>query len=117
MLLALAVSCSALCTRSFSPPLPALSTNRQQLYQLLSDRFPFWDVDLHQLDGLGGAAIREGIMHGPVLFPLEPWATRVHSSAQDLIVAMLQRDPAKRITAAEALKHPWFKQVLGGAAA
>jgi len=83
------------------------------LYQLLSDRFPFWDVDLHQIDGLGGAAIREGIVHGPVLFPLKPWCTSVHSSAQDLIVRMLERNVEKRITAAEALKHPWFKQVLG----
>ena len=84
-----------------------------QLYQLLSDRFPFWDVDLHQIDGLGGAAIREGIVHGPVLFPLQPWFTAVHSSAQDLIVKMLERDVDKRITAAEALEHPWFKDVLG----
>lgn len=84
-----------------------------QLYQLLSDRFPFWDVDLHQMDSLGGAAIREGILHGPVLFPLQPWCTAVHSSAQDLIIRMLERDVQKRITAAEALEHPWFKQVLG----
>ena len=84
-----------------------------QLYQLLSDRFPFWDVDLHQIDGLGGAAIREGIMHGPVLFPLQPWCTSVHSSAQDLIVKMLDRNVERRITAAEALQHPWFKEVLG----
>jgi calcium-dependent protein kinase len=84
-----------------------------QLYQLLSDRFPFWDVDLHQIDGLGGSAIREGIMHGPVLFPLRPWNTAVHASAQDLIVKMLDRNVDRRITAAEALQHPWFAQVLG----
>jgi calcium-dependent protein kinase len=83
-----------------------------QLYQLLSDRFPFWDVELHQIDSLGGSAIREGIMHGPVLFPLQPWCTTVHSSAQDLIVRMLDRNPETRITAAEALEHPWLKMVL-----
>lgn len=83
------------------------------LYQLLSDRFPFWDVSLEQMDGLGGSAIREGIMHGPVLFPLQPWAISVHPSAQDLIVRMLDRNVERRITAAEALQHPWFAEVLG----
>lgn len=87
------------------------------LYQLLSDRFPFWDVDLHQIDSLGGMAIREGIMHGPVLFPLQPWATEVHPSAQDLIMRMLQRDPQKRISAADALAHPFFAHALGAAPA
>jgi serine/threonine protein kinase len=52
-------------------------------------------------------------MHGPVLFPLRPWATAVHASAQDLIVKMLDRNVERRITAAEALQHPWFAQVLG----
>jgi serine/threonine protein kinase len=37
----------------------------------------------------------------------------VHSSAQDLIVKMLDRNVERRITAAEALEHPWFKEVLG----
>jgi calcium-dependent protein kinase len=83
-----------------------------QLYQLLSDRFPFWDVDLYQIDSLGGMAIREGIMHGPVLFPAHPWQREVHPSAQDLIVRMLQRDPEKRISAADALAHPFFVHAL-----
>lgn len=83
-----------------------------QLYQLLSDRFPFWDVDIHQMDSLGASAIRDGIMHGPVLFPLQPWCTSVHPSAQDLILKMLDRNVSRRITAAEALKHPWFSHAL-----
>lgn len=131
-------SCDAQHTKRLCPPLSACPPSQRlsdllpatatafalcttlccvQLYQLLSDRFPFWDVDLYQIDSLGGAAIREGIMHGPVLFPLKPWFTSVHSSAQDLIVRMLERDVSKRITAAEALAHPWFEEVLGAAAA
>jgi calcium-dependent protein kinase len=72
-------------------------------------------VELHQIDSLGGSAIREGIMHGPVLFPLQPWCTTVHSSAQDMIVCMLDRNPETRISAAEALEHPWLKQALQAA--
>lgn len=83
-----------------------------QLYQLLSDRFPFWDLDLHQLADLGGASIRDGILYGPVMFPLHPWNTDVHPSAQDLILKMLQRNPDKRITVEEALNHPWFAHAL-----
>lgn len=30
--------------------------------------------------------------------------------ARDLLFKMLEKDPAKRITALEALYHPWFKQ-------
>jgi serine/threonine protein kinase len=85
---------------------------RLQLYQLLSDRFPFWDVDLHRMDELGGAAIRDGILHGPVIFQAHPWNTSVHASAQDLILRMLDRNVARRITAAEALQHPWFAHAL-----
>lgn len=104
-------SCSAFAAAMFSL-LPCLCPGSMlQLYQLLSDRFPFWDVDLHQIDSLGGAAIREGIVHGPVIFPMVPWSTDIHQSAQDLILQMLQRDPKKRITASQALKHPWFAHV------
>lgn len=84
-----------------------------QLYQLLSDRFPFWDLDIHQMDALGGSAIREGILYGPVLFPQHPWNTSdIHPSVQDLIMRMLDRRAEKRITAQEALKHPWFEHAL-----
>eukprot|EP00879_Flechtneria_rotunda_P018403 GHRR01019304.1.p1 GENE.GHRR01019304.1~~GHRR01019304.1.p1 ORF type:complete len:210 (+),score=36.58 GHRR01019304.1:401-1030(+) len=82
------------------------------LYQLLSDRFPFWDVDINQIGSLGGAAIREGIVHGPVLFSYEPWVTDIHPSAQDLITRMLERSSSRRITATEALEHPWLQYAL-----
>eukprot|EP00878_Enallax_costatus_P015706 GHUV01016456.1.p1 GENE.GHUV01016456.1~~GHUV01016456.1.p1 ORF type:complete len:206 (+),score=48.58 GHUV01016456.1:988-1605(+) len=83
------------------------------LYQLLSDRFPFWDLDIHQMDSIGGMAIRDGILHSPVLFPQHPWnSSEIHHSVQDLIMCMLERNVEKRITAAEALKHPWFQHAL-----
>jgi len=55
--------------------LPACLPAYTQLYQLLSDRFPFWDVELHQLPSLGGSAIRQGILHGlcvPICYTMEP---------------------------------------------
>ena len=30
-----------------------------------------------------------------------------NSSARDIVLSLLERDPAKRLTAAEALQHPW----------
>jgi calcium-dependent protein kinase len=87
--------------------------HRPQLYQLLSDRFPFWDVDIHHMGELGGAAIRDGILHGPVFFPAQPWSRGVQPSAQDLVLRMLDRNAERRISAADALQHPWFAQVLG----
>jgi len=33
---------------------------------------------------------------------------KVSESAKDLIVKLLQRDPVRRLTAAEALEHPWL---------
>lgn len=42
-----------------------------------------------------------------VQFPSPEWDT-VTPEAKDLINKMLTINPAKRITAAEALKHPWI---------
>lgn len=42
--------------------------------------------------------------HIPYLYP----ATVVSIEGRDLVERMLHHDPAKRITAAEALKHPWI---------
>lgn len=58
-------------------------------------------------------AIREGILYNPVLFPQDPWNSKsIHPSVQDLIMRMLERNVEKRITAQEALKHPWFRHAL-----
>lgn len=65
------------------------------------------------MDSISGMAIREGILYNPVLFPQDPWnSSDIHPSVQDLIMRMLERDVEKRITAEEALKHPWFKYAL-----
>uniref|UniRef100_A0A8D3CUE5 calcium/calmodulin-dependent protein kinase n=1 Tax=Scophthalmus maximus TaxID=52904 RepID=A0A8D3CUE5_SCOMX len=69
------------------------------LYILLVGYPPFWDEDQHRL--------YQQIKAGAYDFPSPEWDT-VTPEAKDLINKMLTINPAKRITAAEALKHPWI---------
>ena len=46
---------------------------------------------------------------GPLPFRRVDWKTR-GKFLQDLISQCLQIDPEKRITAEEALQHPWFEE-------
>jgi serine/threonine protein kinase len=89
------------------------------LYELLTGQFPFWREPPAEFAALGARAVTEAIAHGPVLFPRDPFAAGgggappLKASVQDLLLGMLRRDPARRLTAAEALEHPWFAEVLG----
>ncbi|XP_060791275.1 calcium/calmodulin-dependent protein kinase type II subunit alpha isoform X1 [Neoarius graeffei] len=69
------------------------------LYILLVGYPPFWDEDQHRL--------YQQIKAGAYDFPSPEWDT-VTPEAKDLINKMLTINPAKRITAVEALKHPWI---------
>uniref|UniRef100_A0A8C5BRF3 calcium/calmodulin-dependent protein kinase n=1 Tax=Gadus morhua TaxID=8049 RepID=A0A8C5BRF3_GADMO len=69
------------------------------LYILLVGYPPFWDEDQHRL--------YQQIKAGAYDFPSPEWDT-VTPEAKDLINKMLTINPGKRITAAEALKHPWI---------
>uniref|UniRef100_A0AAY4EUP3 calcium/calmodulin-dependent protein kinase n=1 Tax=Denticeps clupeoides TaxID=299321 RepID=A0AAY4EUP3_9TELE len=71
------------------------------LYILLVGYPPFWDEDQHRL--------YQQIKAGAYDFPSPEWDT-VTPEAKDLINKMLTINPTKRITAAEALKHPWICQ-------
>ncbi|XP_046654870.1 calcium/calmodulin-dependent protein kinase type II alpha chain isoform X2 [Daphnia pulicaria] len=71
------------------------------LYILLVGYPPFWDEDQHRLY----AQIKAGAYD----YPSPEWDT-VTPEAKNLINQMLTVNPAKRITAAEALKHPWICQ-------
>uniref|UniRef100_H2UVZ3 calcium/calmodulin-dependent protein kinase n=1 Tax=Takifugu rubripes TaxID=31033 RepID=H2UVZ3_TAKRU len=68
------------------------------LYILLVGYPPFWDEDQHKL--------YQQIKAGAYDFPSPEWDT-VTPEAKNLINQMLTINPAKRITAQEALKHPW----------
>ncbi|XP_031670453.1 calcium/calmodulin-dependent protein kinase type II delta 2 chain-like, partial [Oncorhynchus kisutch] len=71
------------------------------LYILLVGYPPFWDEDQHRL--------YQQIKAGAYDFPSPEWDT-VTPDAKDLINKMLTINPGKRITTAEALKHPWICQ-------
>lgn len=71
------------------------------LYILLVGYPPFWDEDQHRL--------YSQIKAGAYDYPSPEWDT-VTPEAKNLINQMLTVNPYKRITAAEALKHPWICQ-------
>ncbi|XP_026066604.1 calcium/calmodulin-dependent protein kinase type II subunit beta-like isoform X21 [Carassius auratus] len=71
------------------------------LYILLVGYPPFWDEDQHKL--------YQQIKAGAYDFPSPEWDT-VTPEAKNLINQMLTINPSKRITAQEALKHPWVCQ-------
>ncbi|XP_046993172.1 calcium/calmodulin-dependent protein kinase type II delta chain isoform X3 [Schistocerca americana] len=71
------------------------------LYILLVGYPPFWDEDQHRLY----AQIKAGAYD----YPSPEWDT-VTPEAKNLINQMLTVNPSKRITASEALRHPWICQ-------
>ncbi|XP_048089048.1 calcium/calmodulin-dependent protein kinase (CaM kinase) II gamma 1 isoform X4 [Alosa alosa] len=71
------------------------------LYILLVGYPPFWDEDQHKL--------YQQIKAGAYDFPSPEWDT-VTPEAKNLINQMLTINPAKRITAEQALTHPWVCQ-------
>ena len=82
------------------------------LYQLLSGRFPFW----RSLDDCRARSVDE-VMRS-VLGDVVPLSGGVWDSKSpacvDLLAGLLDRDPGSRLTAADALEHPWFREQLGG---
>ncbi|KAL3845613.1 hypothetical protein ACJIZ3_003016 [Penstemon smallii] len=69
------------------------------LYILLSGVPPFWA----ETDN----GIFKQILKGKIDFESEPWP-HISDSAKDLVRKMLERDPRSRISAPEALCHPWI---------
>ncbi|XP_022975823.1 calcium-dependent protein kinase 29 [Cucurbita maxima] len=70
------------------------------LYILLCGEPPFW--------GQTEDEIVKAVLKGNLKMEDPPWPS-ISSSSKDLVSKMLTRDPRKRITAAEALEHPWLK--------
>ncbi|PON42670.1 Serine/threonine protein kinase [Parasponia andersonii] len=74
-------------------------------YILLCGRRPFWDKTE---DGI----FKEVLRNKPD-FRRKPWPS-VSSSAKDFVKKLLVKDPRARLTAAQALSHPWVRE--GGTA-
>jgi len=71
------------------------------LYILLVGYPPFWDEDQHRL--------YNQIKAGAYDYPSPEWDT-VTTEAKRLIDSMLNVNPSRRISAVDALKHPWICQ-------
>jgi calcium/calmodulin-dependent protein kinase I len=65
---------------------------------------PFFSDD----DDTSNFMLYQNIMKGKYNFPKEYWSEVSHL-AKDFISRLLVVDPSKRMTAAEALKHPWLQ--------
>ncbi|XP_010547427.1 PREDICTED: calcium-dependent protein kinase 28 [Tarenaya hassleriana] len=70
-------------------------------YILLCGRRPFWD---RTEDGV----FKEVLRNKPD-FRRKPWPT-ISESAKDFVKKLLIKDPRTRLTAAQALSHPWVRE-------
>ncbi|KAG4179299.1 hypothetical protein ERO13_A10G098600v2 [Gossypium hirsutum] len=70
-------------------------------YILLCGKRPFWDKTE---DGI----FREVLKNKPD-FRRKPWPT-ISDSAKDFVKKLLVKDPRARLTAAQALSHPWVRE-------
>ncbi|KAG2493937.1 hypothetical protein HYH03_007868 [Edaphochlamys debaryana] len=79
------------------------------LYMLIANRLPFWLEPIEQLEGLDLDALSTAVHYTPVLFAGAKWRG-VSEDLKDLICGLLEKDPARRLTAEKAMAHPWFAQ-------
>jgi len=73
------------------------------LYRMLAGVYPFRP----NLDTVKPSAMMMSVLHDPLRLDAPAWE-RVSPEAKDLVGAMLARCVRKRVTAGEALAHPWF---------
>ena len=59
-------------------------------------------------EGDNNKEIFKNVLKSQLVFEDQDWAT-VSKEAKDLISKMLEKDPAKRISAEDCCKHPWFQ--------
>jgi len=78
------------------------------MYNVVAGKLPF--------DEEGDAVIGRLRQELHITFPESAWRS-YSPAARSFVLALLQRDPAKRLTAQGALVHPWFDHFGGGGAA
>eukprot|EP00879_Flechtneria_rotunda_P000317 GHRR01000408.1.p1 GENE.GHRR01000408.1~~GHRR01000408.1.p1 ORF type:complete len:373 (+),score=84.90 GHRR01000408.1:288-1406(+) len=79
------------------------------LYQMLTGQFPFWDTDMAGLARIHPRQILKDVQNAQVLIDA-PCCDGLSAEVKEFIMAMLEQDPIKRISAAQALQHPWIQQ-------
>ncbi|XP_076887805.1 calcium-dependent protein kinase 28-like [Bidens hawaiensis] len=70
-------------------------------YILLCGRRPFWDKTEN--------GIFKEVLRNKPDFKRKPWPT-ISQSAKDFVKKLLVKDPRSRLTAAQALSHPWVRE-------
>lgn len=75
------------------------------MYQLLTGKFPFWD----NVRDCTLTQVWKAILSERVNFESDD-LRQVSPAAKDLLKRMLTRDKLKRISASDALSHPWLKE-------
>mmetsp|Transcript_30167 Transcript_30167/g.50752 ORF Transcript_30167/g.50752 Transcript_30167/m.50752 type:complete len:433 (-) Transcript_30167:824-2122(-) len=117
----LSSSCEVLNKRSGTPAYMAPEVIKQcydakadmwcagvMMYQLLSNRLPFWvNVHEHSLKEVWRAIL---VAEPDLTDSL--WSS-VSDEGQDVMLKMLDKDPRHRPTASQLLEHPWFRSQLG----
>lgn len=79
------------------------------LYQMLTAQFPFWDTDMNGLFRIHPRQILKDIQSSEVTLD-HACCAGISDQAKDLIRQMLTKDPTQRLTAQQALEHPWLQQ-------
>lgn len=74
------------------------------LYMLLSGCPPF--------NGSSDNQILDAVRRGEYELGGGMWDI-ISDAAKDLVMCMLSKNPMQRISAAEALNHPWFQEAMG----
>ena len=78
-------------------------------YQLLTGKFPFNDKRNPYEPAL--SQVWKSILTEPLNMSEARWKN-ISPEARDFVAKLLDKDPAKRPTAQEALKHPWLKGTI-----
>jgi serine/threonine protein kinase len=53
--------------------------------------------------------VLQAVLDEPIVLDDEFWSNQISEGAVDLLKGLLDRDPSRRLTAFEALEHPWVK--------
>jgi calcium-dependent protein kinase len=86
-------------TRNYGPKIDIWSLG-VCCYIMLTGKVPFF--------GETEEEIFDMVLHAEVDFSPPTWPSSLSAAAKDIVRKMLQRDPAKRPTAAELLRHRWL---------